>query len=876
MIQKIKQTCQKIADKCSAEYVCDLVSGECHPVKIPGISHLHSYCHNNLAWYRFWHHHPYRRHVHFGIFFIFLFSFLILSFIYFKTVSAAPNFIIVNIKNSKNENVQAKITILDKNDRIIAEGESNNGLTFKGSKKIADKIEIDFNNGPVTSLELDDIILSEDNINIPLDEIAPVGFWNKMFALGDIQGLTFSKGRFKKIAEGKDLFKCANWDFANQKCLGRWVKKADLVPGQEYTVEFTPGDPGYAESSRKVNALNKNKELFDYKETEVSGGVTLAPDLSGSFSLPVAEITVNQIDSTSQNNDLIIDQVNVATDNIAKKAMLIDTTNLAAAETKITDKAENNVLLNCLNYDETNGCLKWKKEKNITPAENYDLTISSPGQSVFGQSRDGLLVLDKNFEVLPPALQTIEPEKIAVQFADMNPYKITTYLDTENTALTNEIVVDGVNQAAETPQGKNMSFDLGSASISSADIDAQAVGYDLFRCDKFDTTTQTCQGKYKKVKDLVKGGQYTFNIVKQDGVSEFFESKKQIALLNKDDELFDYAENIVTTETGTDIEITPTTPGVIKKIKVKNHLENTPNDLKIDEEVLTPDSALQSFAVDPSGLADSADLEIEAKGNTLYKCKDWDFVAAKCLGSWEKYKDLTPGETYTLTVDQNDPGFMETNETPPSAGSDTGSSNASSGGSVSSGESVSSGSNVSSSDSGSSGGSVSSGGGNVSSSGSVSSGGGGAVILFSPPQNPPTATLPPPEETPPVSTTEETPPVTVATEETPPVKAPSPSLPKVTLSSEFKLLEKLNHGLGEGRVGEEIKALQKFLNQLGLMVAKTGPGSPGKETNYFGLKTRAAVKRFQLKYNLTRPTDPGFGYIGPKTRAKIKELLKEF
>ena len=93
----------------------------------------------------------------------------------------------------------------------------------------------------------------------------------------------------------------------------------------------------------------------------------------------------------------------------------------------------------------------------------------------------------------------------------------------------------------------------------------------------------------------------------------------------------------------------------------------------------------------------------------------------------------------------------------------------------------------------------------------------------------------------------------------------------------IKLFTTLNHGLSFGYISEEIKALQKFFNAIGITVAKTGPGSPGFETRKFGLNTLGAVKRFQIKYGVVKsPQQIGFGYIGPGTRAKIKEILKRF
>ena len=36
----------------------------CQPSTLPGSRHLHRYLHDNVSWYRDWHHHPFRPHVH--------------------------------------------------------------------------------------------------------------------------------------------------------------------------------------------------------------------------------------------------------------------------------------------------------------------------------------------------------------------------------------------------------------------------------------------------------------------------------------------------------------------------------------------------------------------------------------------------------------------------------------------------------------------------------------------------------------------------------------------------------------------------------------------------------------------------------------------
>lgn len=78
-----------------------------------------------------------------------------------------------------------------------------------------------------------------------------------------------------------------------------------------------------------------------------------------------------------------------------------------------------------------------------------------------------------------------------------------------------------------------------------------------------------------------------------------------------------------------------------------------------------------------------------------------------------------------------------------------------------------------------------------------------------------------------------------------------------------------------GLTGEDIKMLQTVLNSdPDTRVAQSGYGSPGSETTYFGPATRAAVGKFQLKYGIVSSAgDTAFGLVGPKTRAKLNELL---
>ncbi len=95
--------------------------------------------------------------------------------------------------------------------------------------------------------------------------------------------------------------------------------------------------------------------------------------------------------------------------------------------------------------------------------------------------------------------------------------------------------------------------------------------------------------------------------------------------------------------------------------------------------------------------------------------------------------------------------------------------------------------------------------------------------------------------------------------------ASAPSGPSVVLTKTGLPTRNLYRGVN----GEDVRALQIFLNTHGYTLAASGAGSPGNETAYFGPATEAAVVRFQTAQHIS----PAVGYVGPLTRAAFASLL---
>jgi len=93
-----------------------------------------------------------------------------------------------------------------------------------------------------------------------------------------------------------------------------------------------------------------------------------------------------------------------------------------------------------------------------------------------------------------------------------------------------------------------------------------------------------------------------------------------------------------------------------------------------------------------------------------------------------------------------------------------------------------------------------------------------------------------------------------------PARLNTPVAPQIT-SPTFTFTRDLK----TGSTGADVRALEVYLNTHGYILAATGPGSPGNETNYFGPLTKKALMKFQKNHDIS----PVAGYFGPITRAAV-------
>ncbi|MFA6888871.1 MAG: hypothetical protein WC254_05245, partial [Candidatus Woesearchaeota archaeon] len=172
-----------------------------------------------------------------------------------------------------DKNAETSITTADIRD---AEGEfiDNTIITDSVPDSTDETIEITFTD---SETEIESIVFTDlDSINTtsavetlnelqvdsaPIPENVPVdnSSWTNVYAIDPSQ-LNFTEAIVTVNATGTSLYKCKEWNFNEQTCEGTWILFQDnLTPGELYTFELTPNDPGFGEIIA-IDALHLDKD----------------------------------------------------------------------------------------------------------------------------------------------------------------------------------------------------------------------------------------------------------------------------------------------------------------------------------------------------------------------------------------------------------------------------------------------------------------------------------------------------------------------------------------------------------------------------------------------------------------------------------------
>ncbi|MHA2023935.1 MAG: DUF2341 domain-containing protein, partial [Candidatus Thorarchaeota archaeon] len=181
---------------------------------------------------------------------------------------------VIRLKDRKSRDINAEIRFYYPNGSIrVIENKRMLGLIRMILDTInpEDPIEIGQYDIEIRSTEkwIEKITLNnfsyDGDLSVEYDDIDPLSVdiggrdIKRSFAI-NLEGADFLDGEMRVSARGTELYKCQAWNFEEGLCTGRWVKVKNIVPGQDYSIEIFPGDPGYAEVG--VATINTKKPVY--------------------------------------------------------------------------------------------------------------------------------------------------------------------------------------------------------------------------------------------------------------------------------------------------------------------------------------------------------------------------------------------------------------------------------------------------------------------------------------------------------------------------------------------------------------------------------------------------------------------------------------
>ncbi|MBW2984271.1 hypothetical protein KY361_04100 [Candidatus Woesearchaeota archaeon] len=238
-----------------------------------------------------------------------------------------------------------------------------------------------------------------------------------------------------------------------------------------------------------------------------------------------------------------------------------------------------------------------------------------------------------------------------------------TFVKTDVTGDVTEIIdIDDVPETARWSELYSLNPIL-KYNFSSINVSATARTKDLFKCENWSFTERTCKGRWRHLKDIKPGQNYTY-VMKNAVDPGFGERNETIMVLGSSDYLVTSNQTVLASDQGIlDIEIIPfeEVDDTISRVILYGHdILSDDNNLRMDDSIVL-DMYGKSYSVDPTLLNfTNATITVTANSTRLFKCLNWSPENQTCYGAWELFKTgLVPGQTYNFTLTPNDPAFGE-------------------------------------------------------------------------------------------------------------------------------------------------------------------------------------------------------------------------
>ncbi|MBR9682487.1 MAG: hypothetical protein GOV02_02325 [Candidatus Aenigmarchaeota archaeon] len=143
-------------------------------------------------------------------------------------------------------------------------------------------VELILEEGPIEKIVFDDVYLGgNDSVRFKIDDPIDNEGFIELYAI-DPTLVNFASAEVTVTAKSNKLHKCKEWDFENRICNGEWEFLKSITPGEEYTFELTPEDPGFAEEGTHCYAVhNVYENIANYGMARTFDNVSFAISDSG-------------------------------------------------------------------------------------------------------------------------------------------------------------------------------------------------------------------------------------------------------------------------------------------------------------------------------------------------------------------------------------------------------------------------------------------------------------------------------------------------------------------------------------------------------------------------------------------------------------------